>query len=106
MEDLARRLAEVINKAGPGHRQDVREYAIDLLREGTEAVGQVSPRPGSAPRTGTNPLGMAILLGVIGLPMFVLFAPMGIALLGTAFVLGTWGVLSVVLRRSSKGDSR
>ena len=106
MEDLARRLAEIINKAGPGHRQDLREYAIDLLREGTEAVGQAGPKPGPVPRTGTNPLGMAILLGVIGLPMFVLFAPMGIALLGTALVLGTWGVLSVVLRRSSKGDSR
>src|SRR5207245_4676822 len=36
VEDLARQLADVVNTAGLESRQDLREYAIGLLKEETE----------------------------------------------------------------------
>lgn len=100
MEDLTRRLAEVINKAGPEHRQDLREYAIDLVREGTEVV-EPTPVHGPATRaaSGTNPLAMALLLLLVGLPMFLLFMPVGLVLIAVALVMGAWGVVATLVRR-------
>ena len=80
VEDLAQRLVEVVNKAGPEHRQDLREYAIDLLREGTEVVDVPPARPASEHRKSTNPLGLGLLLMLVGLPLCLFFAPMGIGL--------------------------
>ena len=88
-----------MNKAGPEHRQDLREYAIDLLRDGTEAVDVPRPRPAGAQASGTNPIGMAILLFLVALPMLLLFTPVGLALLAFALVMGVWGIVAVVVRR-------
>jgi len=100
IEDLVGRLVEVVNRAGPEHQQDLREYAIDLLRDGTEAVDAARSRPAARkPSSGSNPLGLAILLFVVALPMCLLFAPVGLALLAFALVLGAWGIIAVVVRR-------
>jgi hypothetical protein len=99
IEDLTRRLVEVVNKAGPEHRQDLREYAIDLLREGTEAVQAPVTRPGPARRRSNNPLGLGLLLLLVGLPLTLLFAPMGLGLLGVASVMCVWGLVMIALGR-------
>jgi hypothetical protein len=88
-----------VNKAGPEHRQDLREYAIDLLRDGTEAVEAARAHPARAKASGTNPIGMAILLFFVSLPMLLLFTPVGLALLAFALVMGVWGIVTVVVRR-------
>jgi hypothetical protein len=99
IEDLTQRLVEVVNKAGPEHRQDLREYAIDLLREGTEAVDAPAARPAGARRSSNNPLGLGLLLLLVGLPLTLLFAPLGIGLLLIAGMMCLWGLVMVVLRR-------
>jgi len=99
IEDMTQRLAEVVNGAGPEHRQDLREYAIDLLREGTELAHLPSAAPASAPRPTNNPLGLGLLLLLVGLPMCLLFAPMGIGLVLVATVMCVWGIVMVVFRR-------
>ena len=99
IDDLTRRLVEVVNKAGPEHRQDLREYAIDLLREGTEVVDVPSARPASGRRKANNPLGLGLLLLLVGLPLCLLFAPMGIGLVLVASVMCLWGIVMVVFRR-------
>ena len=89
-----------MNTAGPEHRQDLREYAIDLLREGTEAVD--APAARSAPergKGGQNPLGLGLLLMLVGLPLCLLFAPMGIGLVAVASVMCLWGIVMIVIRR-------
>jgi len=89
-----------VNKAGPEHRQDVREYAMDLLREGTEVVDAPVARPAAAPGRGNqNPLGLGLLLLLVGLPMCVLFAPMGIGLVAVASVMCLWGIVAIIFRR-------
>jgi hypothetical protein len=92
---------EAVNKAGPEHRQDLREYAIDLLREGTEVVDAPVARPtaGRGKGGGQNPLGLGLLLLLVGLPLCLLFAPMGIGLVAVAFVMCLWGIAMIVIRR-------
>ena len=99
IEELTRQIAELVNGAGTERRQDLREYAIELLRERTE-VGD-APRTGSAVGTvdRTNPLGMAILLGLVSLPLLFLFLPVGLTMLAVAVVMGLWGILATIFRR-------
>jgi hypothetical protein len=100
VEDLTQRLVEVVNRAGPEHRQDLREYAIDLLREGTEAVDAPAARPTPARRkANNNPLGLGLLLGVVGAPLAFVFPPLGIGLVVIATMLCLAGVGMIVIRR-------
>lgn len=99
VEGLVRRLIEIVNRAGPEHRQDLREYAIDLLRDGTEVV-EPAPAAAARPRRASNnPLGLGLLLLLVGLPLSLLFAPMGIGLVAVAAVMCVWGVIAIVIRR-------
>ncbi len=101
VEDLARRLVEVVNGAGPEHRPALREYALELVREGTEGVDATPAPPvgAKAPAASTNPIGIALLLGILSLPAMLLFTPVGLVLLAVALVMGAWGILAVVLKR-------
>jgi len=72
---------------------------MDLLREGTEVVDAPADRPATRPNPGTNPLGMAILLFLVALPMCLLFTPIGLGLLAVSLALGLWGVVAVLVRR-------
>ena len=84
VEDLTRRLAEVVSRAGPEHRQDLREYAIGLLKDETEfAEAPPAEIPGkrAAP---FNPLALGLLLGLV---MFLLGG-----------VMVAWGVVETLLR--------
>ena len=99
MEALAQRLVDVINTAGPETRPGLRQYAIDLLREGTEVLEAGPGAPARGQASPSNPLGIALLLGMFSLPMLLLFFPVGLTLLGIALVLGIWGLIATVLRR-------
>src|SRR5262249_60961335 len=82
VEDLARRLVEVVNGASPEQRPALREYAMELLRDGTE-VGDVTPAAVTDVKTNTaatNPIGIALLLGMLSLPALLLFPPFGLVL--------------------------
>ena len=73
---------------------------MDLLREGTEVVDAPVARPTAARSRGNqNPLGLGLLLMLVGLPMSVLFAPMGIGLVAIASVMCLWGIVMIVIRR-------
>jgi hypothetical protein len=101
VEDLARRLVDLVNAANPEQRPAVREYAMELLRDGTE-VGEALPAPAAkvkANSAATNPIGIALLLGMLSLPALLLFTPVGVVLLAMALIMGAWGVLATLLRR-------
>ena len=102
VEDLARRLVAVVNGASPEQRPGLREYALELLREGTEVGDTVQGPAATGARTSaaaTNPIGIALLLGILSLPALLLFTPVGLVLRAVAVVLGAWGVASTLLRR-------
>jgi hypothetical protein len=78
----------------------LREYAIDLLREGTEAVDAPASRPAVARRpNNNNPLGLGLLLGVVGVPLAFIFPPLGIGMVAIAGIMCLAGVVMVVIRR-------
>lgn len=102
VEELTRRLAAVVNGATPEQRPALRDYALELLREGTE-IGDTVQAPAvdatAARATGSNPIGIALLLGMLALPALLLFPPVGLVLLAVAVVMGVWGVAAVLLAR-------
>ena len=99
IERLAERIAEVVNAAGPEQRPDLREYALELLKEGTEIGDMPQARPAGHDAKGSNPLGIALLLGAVGVPALLLFAPIGLTLLAIAGVMGVFGVVETLWRR-------
>lgn len=99
MEALAQQIVEVINGAGPDLRAGLRQYAVDLLRDGTEVGDPVARAAGEVDRRGGNPLGLGLLLGVFALPMMLLFFPVGLVLLAVALVLSLWGLVAMAVGR-------
>ena len=98
VEELARRIAEVVNNAGVESRQDLREYAIGLLKEETERDDAPAATSRQTHAAQFSPLAFAILLGVVSLPVLLLFAPLGLGLFGVAVVMGIWGLIDAVFR--------
>ncbi len=62
-------------------------------------VDAPSARSASPRRPANNPLGLGLLLLLVGLPLCLLFAPMGIGLVLVAVVMVTWGIVMVIVRR-------
>jgi hypothetical protein len=102
VEQLTRELAEVVNTAGVESRQDLREYAIGLLKEETERDDAAAPTSAETHASTTNfsPLAFAILIGLVSLPLLLLFAPLGMGLFAVAVLMGIWGLIDTfVVRR-------
>jgi hypothetical protein len=101
VEELTRQIAELVNSAGVESRQNLREYAVDLLREETER-DDAAPTTSSATNATTkfSPLAFAILIGLVSLPLLLLFTPLGLGLFAVAVVMGIWGLIDTfVVRR-------
>ena len=101
VEDLSRRIAEIVNSAGPGARGDLREYAIELLKEETEQSDVAHEPRGAVTPPPFNPLAIALLLVLAALPLLlsIVFAPVGLAVLGLAALFGIWGVIATMFQR-------
>ena len=101
VEDLSRRIAEIVNSAGPEARGDLREYAIELLKEETERSDVAQEPPGAVSPPPFNPLAIALLLVLAALPLLlsIVFAPVGLAVLAIAAVMGLWGVITTMFQR-------
>jgi hypothetical protein len=103
VEDLARQLADVVNTAGLESRQDLREYAIGLLREETERDdAPAATSAGETHATQFSPLAFAILIGLVSLPLVLLFFPLGAGLFAVAVLMGIWGLIDSFFRRAPK----
>jgi hypothetical protein len=92
--------ATLINRADPKQREELREYALGLLRDQTETspVDESTPLEGRT-RAPLNTLGLAVLLILIGGVLLFLVPPVGLLLLFTAVLLGVWGGLRVLFTR-------
>jgi hypothetical protein len=99
VEALAQQIVDVVNEADPVLRHDLREYATDLVRGGTETADLPLPAPRSATAPSTNPIGLALLLGALSVPMLLIFVPLGLMMAVVAVVLGAVGIGMTVLRR-------
>jgi hypothetical protein len=100
VEELTQRIADVINGAGDENRQDLREYALGLLKEQTEQSDAPSAPSSLTSAQPFSPLPFAILLFLVSLPLVLLFPPLGGGLLVAALLMGAWGLAAILLRRS------
>jgi hypothetical protein len=100
VEQLARRIADLVNTAGVESRQHLREYAIDLLKEETERDDAPATSSETHATTNFSPLAFGILIGLVSLPLLLLFAPLGVGLFGVALVMGIWGLIDTFVRRA------
>jgi len=103
IEDLARALADTINEAEvagrPGIRGELRDVAISVLQDG---VALPEPESVTAPETAGepfNPLAMGIPFVLLGVVLFFLFPPVGMALLAAAAAMIVWGLLASLWTR-------
>jgi hypothetical protein len=99
VEGLARELARTINGGAAESREQLRELAIELIREGVvteplRAAAEVSSSPHSF-----NPFGVAIPLGLAGALLVILFPPVGLLLFMAAIFMMGWGIVATVLTR-------
>src|SRR5262249_46088466 len=99
IEALTRQIADIINSAGPEQRQDLREYAVGLIRDDTEVIEMAGAPAGKETGTDTKPLGSALLLGGLSIPIGLLFFPIGLTMFVLAVVMGVFGVVGTLLRR-------
>jgi len=101
VEDLARQLADVVNTAGLESRQDLRESAFCRLTD--EPLRDALPAATAAPAPHApqfSPLAFAILIGLVSLPLVLLFPPLGLGLFGMAVVMGIWGLIDTFFHRA------
>jgi hypothetical protein len=107
IERLARELARVVNEVPVADREELRAYAVGLVREeirGVEAVEQGRDAEGEARASSFNPLGMGIPVLLVGAFLIFLFPPVGLLLFGLAGFLVIWGILATLF--SGRGARR
>ena len=91
VEVLAREIAETINAGQAEGRENLRDVAINLLREEVHIVEP--PRPPVPADAGSfNPFGIGIPLVLMGGVMVFLFPPVGLLMFAAAAVMIAWGV--------------
>lgn len=99
VEGLARELARTINGGAAESREQLRELAVELIRDG---VITETHRDEADVRSGTgnfNPFGVAIPLGLAGAVLFILFPPVGLLLFMAALFMAGWGIVAILLTR-------
>ena len=101
IEELTRQIAAVVQQAGAESRQDLRDYAIGLLKEETEFAEAPATPVEVTDASRFNPLAIAILLVLVALPLLlsIVFFPVGLAVLFLAAIMGVWGLLATAFRR-------
>ncbi len=95
-EQLALRLARLLNEV-PGHdREALRELLVERLREETEPIERPEGR-GERRAGDFNPLGIGIPVFLVGAVLLVIFPPVGLLLLAAAGALVVWGLAVTLL---------
>lgn len=99
VEGLARELARTINGGAAESREQLREFAIELIRDGVITESQRDAAEVSPAVRGFNPFGVAIPLGLASALLFILFPPVGLLLFMAALFMAGWGLVATVLTR-------
>lgn len=93
IERLAQEIGRLIRKAEPQRREDLKELAYTLIREEMIVEGAAEqPREGSAPAP-LNPLGMGVLVLLLGVGLSFIFGPVGLFLILGGLIFIMWGAV-------------
>lgn len=99
IERLAQEIGRLIRAAEPQKREDLKELAFTLIRE--EVIqGDVGEQAaeGSVPKS-FNPLGMGILISILGVGLSFIFGPVGVMLFVGGLLMAAWGAVISWVKR-------
>ncbi len=107
---LARELATAIKEERRGGRSELRDYAIDVLRESVAEDPSEAPtaHPTAAAAAPLNPFGLGIPLLLAGAVLAAIFPPVGLLLLAGGLIACTTGVMMALFgarRRARMGKA-
>jgi hypothetical protein len=90
---LARELASAINSSESAGREVMRDYAIDIVREGVAPAEQQPAPPTEEPAGPFNPFAFGIPILLVGGVLIPLFPPLGLTLAGFGVVICLAGLV-------------
>ncbi len=103
IEQLTRETSQLIRTADRKRREELREYALNRLREETAPNRLDNDLPAYLRNAAPfNPLVLALPLLFMGGLLLFLSPPLGSLLLGVAVLLGSWGILRPLLYHRRK----
>ena len=93
VERLAQDIGRLIRAVEPQRREDLKELAFTLIREemiqGTEGEEATEGSPVGS----FNPLGIGVLILVLGAGLSFIFGPVGLVLMLGGIIFVTWGLI-------------
>jgi hypothetical protein len=98
IEEMARDLADAIERAEADGHEGLRDIAVSLLRERVEAAPPQPVEAGGEPAP-FNAFGIGIPLVLMGMVLVFLFPLIGLLLFGVAATMIAWGVGTSLLAR-------
>jgi hypothetical protein len=91
IEKLAQEIGRLIQRAEPEKREDLKELAYTLIREEIFQRGdEERAEDASIPRP-FNPLGLGVLIFVLGAGLSFIFGPVGLLLMAGGLLFILWG---------------
>ncbi len=93
VEKLAQDIGRLIREVNPERREDLKELAYTLIREemNQSAAGEVMKE--GSPAGPFNPLGVGVLILVLGAGLSFIFGPVGLVLMLGGFIFILWGAM-------------
>ena len=96
IERLAHELAQVVNEAPAAEREELRAYAVGLVREEVRGEEETIERSSGSGPASFNPLGMGIPVLLVGAFLVFLFPPVGMLLIVAAGAMMVWGLVATL----------
>ena len=93
IERLAQEIGRLIQSAEPQQREDLKELAYTLIREGMFQRGEGEEKGEGAIPGPFNPLGTGILILILGAGLSFVFGPVGLTLMLGGVIFIVWGAL-------------
>jgi hypothetical protein len=92
VERLAQELGRLIQSAEPEKREDLKDLAFTLIREGIFERGAAEQKSDGTVRP-FNPLGTGVLIFVLGAGLSFVFGPVGLMLMLGGVIFVVWGAI-------------
>ncbi len=93
IEKLAEDIGRLIRAVEPQGREELKELAYTLIREEMNEGVAVEGVTEGSPAGPFNPLGVGVLILVLGVGLSFIFGPVGLALMLGGLIFILWGVI-------------
>jgi hypothetical protein len=93
IEELAQRIGRLLRAMGPQKREDLKELVHSLIREEMIQGQEREETTEGSPPGSFNPLGVGVLILILGAGLSFIFGPVGLLLMLGGIIFIVWGAL-------------